>query len=567
MLLSLSLIAAACGGDDGDPGEGATDTTAETGGGGTTDATEASTGDDDDGEPVRGGTLVVGAEQEPDCADWIASCAGASWGTWTMQAHTMPRAFDFADGEYRPSNILAGEPELVEGPPQTVTYRIADNAVWSDGEPITSTDFRYTFEQIRDGDDIYSKVEYADIQSVDDSDPKVAVVTFSQPYAGWRDLFGAFFGIFPSHILQGQNRNAAMKDGYTWSGGPWKIETWTKGQEVRLIPNENYFGTKPNLDALVFRFIPDSAAEASAYRTGQVRMINPQAQLELAELRNVPDTEFMTTTSLSYEAVWFNTEKPPLDSKAVRQALAFSTDRQAVVDALFKPVQDDIAPIHSFATPANEQFYVDPFSRYERDLDQVNTLMEGDGWAKGGDGIWAKGGQRAAIEISTTAGNRRRELTQQLLQSQWREAGFELTINNTAAGTLFGEWGPQGVFQSALFAQVPPSTDPEQCSVFCADSVPTAENGGSGNNWTRIRNPQITEALQAVNTTLDEDDRKEAFRQAQEALAEEVPALPVDPFPDVVIYNDAVIKGPVGHNFVHGAFWNANEWWCENGQC
>jgi ABC-type transport system substrate-binding protein len=54
----------------------------------------------------------------------------------------------------------------------TVTYRIAEEAVWNDGEPITSSDFRYTWEQIANGSDIYDKTGYQDIESVDDSDPR-----------------------------------------------------------------------------------------------------------------------------------------------------------------------------------------------------------------------------------------------------------------------------------------------------------------------------------------------------------------------------------------------------------
>lgn len=560
LLLSLSLVAAACGGDGGTE-EGTSATTApEAGGGSSTTAPS--------GPAAKGGTLVVGAEQEPDCADWMSSCAGASWGTWVLQAHTMPRSFDILpDGSYAPSNIMDGEPRLETTPVQKVTYKIKPNAVWSDGQPISSQDYKYTFDQVTTGNDIYSKSGWEQIASVETPDPKTAVVTYKAPYAAWRDLFGGQFGIYPSHVLTGKDRNAEMKDGYKFSGGPWMMDAWTKGQELRLVPNPQYFGTKPNLDGLTFKFITDTAAEQQAYRTGQVKMINPQAQLELAQLRGAPDTEFSVETSLSYEAVWLNTDKPPFDSKAVRQALAYSIDREAIVKALFAPVQPDIKPIQSFSTPGNRQWYVESFSKYKKDQAQVDRLMQGDGWAKGADGIWAKGGQRAAFENSTTAGNKRRELTQELMISQLRSAGFEMKVNNTKAGTLFGEWGPQGIFQSALYAQVPLSTDPELCSTQCSKNIPSAANGGSGNNWTRLESPVLDQTWQAVDAELDEGKRKELVQRGQDAIAEEVPAIPVDPFPDVVIWNTKTIKGPVGHNFVFGPWWNSNEWWCEGGVC
>lgn len=558
LLMALSLIAAACGGDDDDD--------AAEGGDDPTETTEGAA----EGEAEPGGVLVLGAEQEPECVDWISSCAGASWGIWTLGAYTMPRVHDFDQetGEQVPSPLMASAPTLEddEAGGMTVTYEIAEEAVWSDGEPITSSDFKYTAEQIRDGEDIYDKTGYADITSVDDSDPKVAVVEFGTDFAAWKDLFGGFYGIYPSHILEGQDRNAAMNDGYDWSGGPWKLEEWVKGSEIRLIPNENYWGQVPHLEQVVFRFVPDTAAEVEALTSGQVSAIYPQAQLELEPLRDLAGHEFSVIDSLNYEALWFNTDKPPLDSKAVRQALAYATDRQAIVDALFKPVNPEIEPIDGFITPANSKWYSDPFDVYQLDLAKVDELMTGDGWAKGDDGIWAKGGTKASVELNSTAGNARRERTGEILQAQWAEAGFDLVLNYTEAGTLFGEWGPQGIMVIGLYAQVPPSTDPGICSTFCSKNIPTTE-APNGQNWTRLESDAIDEPWLAADSELDEDARLELVNAGHAALADEVPGLPIDPFPDIFVYNSDKLNGPLGHNVVYGPFWNMNEWWCTGGEC
>ena len=126
-------------------------------------------------EPARtvprassGGQIVIGAEQEPDCADWIDACAGESWGLWTMQEETMPRVFDVvrrgAQWVYTPSVLMAAPPTLstVNGA-QTVTYRINPDAVWSDGVPITSADFAYTWDQVAHGADIFDRTGYDQI--------------------------------------------------------------------------------------------------------------------------------------------------------------------------------------------------------------------------------------------------------------------------------------------------------------------------------------------------------------------------------------------------------------------
>ena len=271
LLLGFTLIAASCGSDDDSGSEG-------------------ENGTDEETEVPEGGDLVLGAEQEPDCVDWISSCAGASWGYWTINVNTMPRAYDVvADGDgwaYTPSILLDGEPELETDPQQVVTYRISEDAVWSDGEPITSSDFKYTWEQITTGEDIYDPTGYVNIESVDDSDPAVAVVTFSEVYAGWKGLFGGGYGIYPSHILEGEDRNAAMANGYDFSGGPWILEAWNKGSEIVLVPNENYWGEQPKLDSVTFQIITDTSAEFSAFSSGSVEAIYPQPQLDVVDAIN-----------------------------------------------------------------------------------------------------------------------------------------------------------------------------------------------------------------------------------------------------------------------------------------
>ena len=466
LLLGLSLVAAACGG------------------GGSKSTTPTSV--------RQGGDLVLGAEQELDCADWISSCAGAAWGAYAFSSVTMPRPFDptTAPG-YKANSLVTADPTLEAGPPQKVTYKINPKAVWSDGQPITSHDFKYTWQQIATGTDIYDTTGYIDIADVSDTDPHTAVVTFKKDYAAWRDLFGGFYGVMPSHLLEGKDRNALMKDGYQWSGGPWKLDHWTKGTELKLVPNTAYWGTKPHLNSITWKFTPDSAAELQNFKSGQVSLIYPQAQPGQEQLKTLPGTKFDVKTGLDYEALWFNTTKAPLNSQKVRQALAYATDRDAIVKQLFEPIQPGIKPIQSVFTPAYGPAYTTPFAKYTHDLNKVNDLMTADGWKKGADGIWAKGSQKATMEIKSTTGNHRRELTEQIVQSQWKDAGFNLTITNEKAGVLFGEDLPKGNFTLALYAQTPPSADPGQCVIWCTKNIPGPANNNSGQNYTRLNDKSL----------------------------------------------------------------------------
>lgn len=550
LLLGLSMIAAACGDDEGAGEEE------------TTETTEAADGSGE--EVAAGGDLVIGAEQEPDCVDWISSCAGSSWGYWMMGVTTMPRAFDVvetADGwDYEPSILLEGEPELSEDP-QTVTYQISEDAVWSDGEPITSTDFKYTWEQITTGEDIYDTTGYANIESVDDSDPKVAVVTFSENYAGWKGLFGGGFGIYPSHILEGHDRNAMMANGFDFSGGPWMIENWDKGVEVVLVPNENYWGEVPKLDSVTFRFVTDTAAQFQAFQAGEVEMIYPQPQLDVIEAidQGLEGNSSFTPDTGNLEALWMNNAEFPFDSVAVRQAFGHSIDRDAVVEALFGGI-DITEASQSINPPILTQFAdQEAFADYTLDLARVDELMTGDGWTKNGDGIWEKGGQAANIEFITTAGNARRELTQQIVQEQAREAGFNITINNQEAGTFFGETLPNGDYQLGLYAQVATSLDPITPNLFLSSNIPSEENSFAGINWQRVNIPELDPLLQTLQNSLDDAERREAGVAADAILAENAVSFPLDPLPNILLWSDN-ISGDVADNPVHGPFMDMHTW-------
>jgi peptide/nickel transport system substrate-binding protein len=386
-------------------------------------------------------------------------------------------------------------------------------------------------------------------------------VTWTEPAADWRNRFNV---ILPSHLLQDKDRGAEMRNGYTFSGGPWILDHWTKGEEIKLVPNPRYWGKQPNLEAVVFKVIPDATAYLQAYKTGQIDMAFVQgAQPETAELRGLRDTAFNVSVGLTYEFLLFNASKAPVDSMAVRQALAYATDRDAIVKQLSGTLKPDITPTQAFMSPANRQWYSEPFKKYGRELAKVNDLMRGAGWAKGTDGVWAKGDQKAKVEISTATGNSRRELTEQILQSQWKEAGFEVTLNNAPSPTLNGDWLPKGTFQIALFGIAPATTDPGNgCTSFCSRNIPSEATGYQGGNVGRVSSPAIDAAWAPVNTELDDARRMQLVRQAQQALADEVPALPIAPVLDVVIYNTAKIGGPVKAP-PPGAFTNLNEWYCK----
>ena len=556
LLTALSLLAAACGSS----GKGAA-------GGGTNGPSTTIFS----GTVPQGGTLTVGAEQEPDCFDWIGSCAGSAWGTWMAQIQTEPSAFrtvvrNGAVVEV-PGAVLAGMPTFSASPVETITYRITPAATWSDGVPITCADFQYTAAQEQSGPDIGDRTGYVDLASVTCPTPKTVVVKYAQgkTFASWNTLFASAVGILPSHLLKGKDRDKQLKDGYTWSGGPW-FAKWNKGQSIVLTPNPRYWGPKPHLDKVVFEFETDTAAEFQAFESGQVDAIYPQPEIDVVEAiqSGLPDanTQYQSQTG-GVEALWFNLARFPFDSKVVRQAVGYAIDRDTIVDKLFGPlgVTKAVNSLNPYVIGA----YSDPnaWAGYHLDLAKVASLMQGDGWKKGSDGVWAKDGKRAAFTVVTTAGDKRRELTEEVMQPELKAAGFDMTIRNTTADNLFGNLLPSGDYQASIYSSSLTSVTPGLCSVLCTENIPGPSNQNSGNNDSFASIPSADVQMRIVDQSLDDAARRAAAKKADDILADYDVALPLDPLPDILIWSKKVV-GPITDNPIEGMFWNIDQWGIEH---
>ena len=519
-----------------------------------------------------GGAITIGAEQEPDCLDFVGSCSGSSWGFWMVAVNTLPRAYsverigDEDKWEYKRTNLLAKDAELQTDPVQKITYTINKDAVWSDGKPIVGDDFVYTWDQVANGTDVYDTTGYKDIASVkvDPDDDKVVVVTMKKNYAGWKSLFGGNYGVLPSHLLKGKDRNAEMADGYTFSGGPFKLTDggWKKGESITLVRNDKYWGEKAKLDKVTFRIQADTTAEFTAFKAGEVLAIYPQPQLDVVDAINggsLEGEQIVNAVTGNTEALWLNNEAAPFDSLKVRKALAFSIDRDAVVNELFGDIGVTKA-VNSFVPPILED-YADPsgFEKYEPSEKKAKALLEEDGYTQGADGKFEKGGTKLGFTILTTEGNQRRKLTLETIQKQLNDQGWTVEIKFVPAGDLFGDLGPTGQFQAALYAQVLTTLDPSNCTLFCTENIPTAENENTGNNWTRTRIAAADPLLSQVDTELDEAKRQEASKKAEKLLAADATSLPLDPLPNIFLFSDK-LAGDIDENPIQGPFWGLAGW-------
>jgi peptide/nickel transport system substrate-binding protein len=156
-------------------------------------------------------------------------------------------------------------------------------------------------------------------------------------------------------------------------------------------------------------------------------------------------------------------------------------------------------------------------------------------------------GERLSLEITTTAGNRVRELVTQVIQSQLRQVGIELRIK-AEPPRIFSEALNRRQFPAlAMYAWVQ-SPEGVPRTLLYSTEIPTAENAWSGQNYPGYRNPAMDAALDGAERELDFDKRRALFAEIQRIHAEDLPVLPmffrVDPF---VIPKPLKGVTPTGH--------------------
>jgi len=242
------------------------------------------------------------------------------------------------------------------------------------------------------------------------------------------------------------------------------------------------------------------------------------------EKRHGKKYKILFKPGLIYEHIDLMLDNPVLQDRRVRQALMYAIDRKAISNRLFGGKQ----PVaHSSINPLDWVFATD-VPTYAFDANKAAALLDQAGWTRKGGGMRANAADKPLrFEIMTTAGNRTRELVEQVLQSQWKAAGIDIRIRNEPARVFFGETVTKRKFGAmAMFAWISaPESVPR--TTLHSKEIPTESNNWSGQNYTGFKNADMDSLLEQIELELDRDKRREMWRRLQRIYATELPALPL----------------------------------------
>ncbi|MBW3580375.1 MAG: ABC transporter substrate-binding protein [Actinobacteria bacterium] len=488
VVMAMALLALSCSGGDG------------------TDTPSASTSSTASaGEPRFGGTLVVGTNADPGPLN-----PGI---TTSVPTHVvtgpMFNGLVGIDQELQPTPDLATSWEISPDG-LTTTFRLAQDVRWHDGQPFSSADVKFTFEQILLPFSARTKAALTPVLAgIDAPDDTTVTFRFSRPYPAFLALIDKVNApILPRHLYEGTDPMTNPVNQRPVGTGAFKFASATPGNEYRMVRNDDYFGEDgPYLDEIVVRVIPEQASLAAAFEAGEVDYLPlpPEAEVDrLAELDGVVATDAGREAFASVTFLVFNLERPALQDRRVREAIALAVDKQFIIDAV---LDGNGIPTTGPISPDLVTFYSDDVVVHPPDAERARTLLADAG---------------AADLALTFVHDPSVARLAAVLKDQLDQIGIDLQLvsleRNAWIDRLYKakdfdlsytnfENGPDpaiGVHRAFLSSNIGP--------------VPFS-------NAAQYRNPEVDDLLTRAGTTVDTDERVKLYDEFQKIVSEELPYL------------------------------------------
>ncbi|MEM7140932.1 MAG: ABC transporter substrate-binding protein [Actinomycetota bacterium] len=514
ILLSFTLVAAACGDDGGDaePAEGSeAESDGDDGGSATVPDTDLETaegaldgeqitsagegaGDAPDLDPVYGGDLRWGLNRDGTGFDLTAAVAPGT--LRLLSALTDPLTRLDAEGNWRP---FLAESVVPNDDFTTWTITLRDGLVFHDGTPVTSAEMLASLQAFKDS--LVTGAVVAQVESYEATGDLTVVATMTEPWA-----------TFPFSLSTSQAGSVVPLDQIgvnDWfvGTGPFMLEAWTIGEGARLVRNDDYWQEGlPYLDSIDFTFAPEQETRRIAFEERQFDGYNSPGDGDILDFLDDDAIDVWIGDGSANEMGYIlNVTIPPLDDVRVRRALAHATPRQDVIDlyrsGLTLPAN---SPIH----PGSQWYVETDYPGY--DLDEAERLIAE---------YEAEVGP-VEFTMSSEQGAAFREVTD-LVLDDWRSVGVDVEYEDIALGqsattAIFDN------FEAIAWIQFS-DVDPDGFYIWFHSSQTTT-------NWSNHSFPEIDDALARGRATDDVDERKAAYADFQQALADLVPIVWLDHF-------------------------------------
>lgn len=408
------------------------------------------------------------------------------------------------------------------------TFHLDPEARWSNGDPVTAEDFMFAFERILTpamgapyaymlypirGAEAFNKGELTSFSQVglQSPDPQTLVIDLEAPTPYLLSL-PTHYTWFPLHkktvLAHGEMTDRISrwtKPGNLVGNGPFALETWKLNNSIHVAKNPHYRAAdEVRLEGI--HFLPVNLdTEERAFRSDQLHITSSVPIPRIDWYReNAPDQmRFDTYLGVYYYLI--NTERGPLADKRVRQALAYSIDREALTQHVLKAGQK---PAYHF-TPPNVAGYT-ARARFPYDPERARELLAEAGFPNG------EGFPKFELLFNTSESHRTIAVA---IQQMWKEElGIDINLYNQEWKVYLATRKARE-FDIVRAAWIGDYVDP---NTFL--SLKTSDNGNNHTNW---GNDQFDALIKDAAKTLNPEERLELFQRAEDILVEEMPVIPI----------------------------------------
>jgi len=486
---------------------------------------------------VPGGTFVTVITENPDNLNPYLHGLLAS-GSVYRYVFDSSFTVDWT-GKWKPALATA---YTVSPDGKTWTLTLRPGVRWSDGQPFTSADVKYTW-QLATNKDVH--ITYATgfdkIASVDTPSATKVVYHLKEAYAPFKEqVMGA--PIVPQHLLgslSADQINRAPFNQKPVGTGPFVVTEFVTDDHVTLTANPSYWGPKPNLQRIVVRIVPDQNTQVNLMKAGDLSVLVGVPPARLEEMRRSPGVVIKRYLAPVYQLIQLD-EYDFLKDVTVRQALDFATPKASIIKNVMKgqaePAVSDMVPNGSWAA---KQLAPRPY-----DLDRARAMLLRDGFAPGPGGVLAKNGRRFEIPLWTLSGRQTDAQMLEVIAQAWRALGVATDTHVASAAALFGQNGPQwNGKDAALLYSWGQGTFPENKINWHSFYIPKDANA-PGENAERYSNPEMDRLLDQADRAVDDAKRRAIYNRIQELEHRDVPVIFVFWF----VNNNAVAANVQGYD-------------------
>jgi len=404
---------------------------------------------------------------------------------------------------------------------KTIVVHLRKGVRWSDGAPLTSRDWLFTYNAVNNPRN-NTKLRYGwdDIAWAKAPDDRTIVIHLRRPNAtvlGLLAFGGAAYPPLPAHLLAKlPDINRADFNSAPISSGPYILQQWNHGASLIFVANPRYFRGKPKLQKIVWKVIPNGNTLFSQLQTHEVDVISGVNENDIPRLRAISGITVTKKLIANWRHLYFNMRNPLLRDLRVRLAIAQGVDWKRLNDTVYHGYNvlatSDIFP-GSWAAPSIPPYPYDPAN--------ARRLLASAGWRRGADGVLSKGSTPLHLDLSTGTNKPENIQAEVQIQSILRPLGFDIAIRNYPVSLLFAINGPiySGKYDMGWTVDIN-APDPDNSGLWNGRFVPPM-----GTNVVYLNDPIVNRTSDAALETFDRAKRKALYQQEETRIHELAPTV------------------------------------------